>query len=175
MPDDPRIDPEFQPRQPGKGQARRLRLLGVLAVVVAAFTTGWLLRSPTDSGPAEEAVTASSTELAADTTAATTTTRPRTTTTTTVREVVELEVPLGDAVPGFTDTLIMLQWGEISACLGRHPPDEPSRVEPAGNGDRGPAGSLRFGGPASRPNDGQSLRNLVSLLVGAFPPSSARR
>jgi hypothetical protein len=119
MPDDQvRIDPEFQPHQPGEGQAGRLRLLGVLAVVVAAFTMGWLLRSPTESGPAEEAVTAG-TELAADTTAVTTTTRPRTTTTTTVPEVVELEVPLGDAVPGFTDTLIMLQWGERSTDLLR--------------------------------------------------------
>ena len=114
MPDDQvRIDPEFQPPPPGDGQGRWLRLAGVVAVVVAAFIFGWLLGSPSpaESEPDEVAVT-SSTELTGETVAASTTTRPRATTTTTTPEVVELQVPLGGAVPGFTDTITMTHWDE---------------------------------------------------------------
>jgi hypothetical protein len=112
VPDDQvTIDPQFQPPTPGDGQGRWLRLAGIGAVVAAAFILGWLLRSPT---PAETEPTeaASTTALTGE---ATSTTRPRATTTTTSMTVVErvgLEVPLGEAVPGFADTITMVAWSE---------------------------------------------------------------
>jgi hypothetical protein len=115
MPDDQvTIDPEFQPPPPGDGQGRWLRAFGVVAVGVAAFIFGWLLRSPSpaDTQPDEVAVT-SSTALTGETVVASTTTRPPPTTTTTEPpEMVGLDVPLGEAVPGFTDTITMIEWGE---------------------------------------------------------------
>ena len=113
MPDDQvTIDPEFEPPPPGEGQGRWLRMVGVVAVGVAAFILGWLLRSPSpaESEPDQVAVT-SSTALTGEAVVASTTTRPATTTTTTP-EVVELGVPLGEAVPGFVDTITMTQWDE---------------------------------------------------------------
>jgi len=85
----------------------------MMAVVAAAFILGWLLRSPSpaESEPDEVAVT-SSTALTGETVVASTTTRPPTTTTTEPPEMVGLEVPLSEAVPGFTDTITMTHWDE---------------------------------------------------------------
>jgi len=108
------IDPQFSPPPPDDGQGRWLRPAGIVAVGVAAFILGWLLKSPSpaESEPDEVAVT-SSTALSGEAVVASTTTRPRSTTTTTEpSEMVGLEVPLGEAVPGFADTLTMIEWGE---------------------------------------------------------------
>jgi len=123
------IDPQFQPSPPGGDQNRWLKGGGIAAVVVAAFIMGWLLRSPTPNGsePTEVAAT-SSTALAGASAESSTTTRPSTTTTatTTAPEAVRLEVPLGDAVPGFSDTVTMQHWGELSVDILRWRPTEAS-------------------------------------------------
>jgi hypothetical protein len=114
VPDDQvTIDPEFSPPSPGDGQGRWLRVAGVVAVGVAAFIFGWLLRSPAPTEPeAVEAAVTSTTALTGETTTSTTRSRPSSTTSTTVAEIVELGVPLGEAVRGFTDTIMMTHWDE---------------------------------------------------------------
>jgi len=121
------IDPQFSPPPPGDGQGPWLRAAGVVGVVAAAFIFGWLLRSPSpaESEPDEVAAT-SSTALAGETVAASTTTRPPTTTTTEPPEMVGLEMPLGEAVPGFTDTIMMEVWSEAGIDLMRWRPSEPA-------------------------------------------------
>ena len=106
------IDPQFQPPSPDGGRSGWLRLAGVAAVAVVAFILGWLVRSPTPGEPeATAAAPTSTTALTVDTTTSTTRSRPSTTTTT-LAERVGLAVPLGEAVPGFTDTLTMVHWDE---------------------------------------------------------------
>ncbi len=105
------IDPAFRPTPPRTGWSGWIRF-GALAA--AAFLMGWLLRSPT-SGESEATETTTST--VASTREPTSTTRPpEATVTTTVSAVGELEVPLGEAVPGFTDVITMAvsggMWGE---------------------------------------------------------------
>ena len=107
MPDDQvTIDPQFQPPEPVAGQSRWLRLAAIGAVAAAAFILGWLLRSPT---PAESEATAGSTSTTALTRATTSTTPPAAT----VAEIVGLSVPLGEAVPGFADTITMAVSSEV--------------------------------------------------------------
>jgi len=100
MPDDQvTIDPEFQPPLPDDGQRRWWRLIGVVGLVVGAFIFGWLLRSPspTEPDPTERA--------APPTTALRGETRETSTTTSSAPAVVALPVPLGEAVPGLTDSI----------------------------------------------------------------------
>ena len=113
MPDDMvTIDPQFQPSRPGDGQGRGLRLAGIGAAVVVAFLLGWLLKTPVPNEPGlPEAVSTSTQPPIDETTTSTLRSRPPATTTTTA-EPVALAVPLGEAVPGFTDTISMLRWGE---------------------------------------------------------------
>jgi hypothetical protein len=128
MPDDQvRIDPQFLPPPPGDGQSRRLRIVVIVAVAVAAFAYGWLLRSPSpgESEPDEAAVTPS-TALTEATEAASPTTRPSTTTTTEPPAVFGLGMPLGEAVPGFTDTITMAVWSDAGVDLMRWRPSEPA-------------------------------------------------
>ncbi len=40
------IDPEFRPPTPNGDQGGRLKTIGVVGIVVAAFAFGWLMRSP---------------------------------------------------------------------------------------------------------------------------------
>jgi hypothetical protein len=125
MPDDQvTIDPEFQPPPPGDGQGRWLRAAGVAGLVVAAFIFGWLLRSPSpaESEPDEEAAT-SSTALTGETVVASPTNRPSTTTTEPPK-MVGLEVPLSEAVPGFTDTVTMMVWSDAGIDLMRWWPSQ---------------------------------------------------
>lgn len=132
MPEDQvTIDPEFRPPAPAEGQSRRLRAAGVVGVVIAAFAFGWFLRSPVptepepDEGYASAATT--TTEEDAQTEAASTTTRPPTTTTTSdPLEVIELEVPLSEAIPGFTDVITMEQWNETGVDVIRWRSSQPS-------------------------------------------------
>jgi hypothetical protein len=132
MPDDQvTIDPEFRPVPPADSRSRRLRAAGVAGVVVAAFALGWFLRSPapTESPDVAESAASSvpSIEPEATTAAVSTTVRPSTTTTTSQpADTIGLDVSLGEAVPGFTDTMIMahgtetgvelLQWRPASAA-----------------------------------------------------------
>lgn len=101
MPDDQvTIDPEFQPPASGEGQGRWLQLARIAALATSAFMLGWLFRSPTPSEPdATDAATS-------------TTTLTRETTSTRVSGMAGLSVPLGEAVPGFSDTIIMAVFGD---------------------------------------------------------------
>ena len=123
MPDDQvTIDPEFRPVPPADPLSRRLRAAGVAGVVVAAFALGWFLRSPapTESPDGAESAASSvpSTEPEATTAAVSTTMRPSTTTTTSQpADTIGLDVSLGEAVPGFTDTMIMAHWTETGIEL----------------------------------------------------------
>ena len=123
MPDDQvTIDPEFRPVPPADSRSRRLRAAGVAGVVVAAFALGWFLRSPapTESPDVAESAASSvpSTEPEATTAVVSTTVRPSTTTTTSPpADTIGLDVPLGEAVPGFTDTMIMVHWTETGVEL----------------------------------------------------------
>ena len=121
--DQVRIDPEFQPPPPGDGQGRWLRAAGVAGLVAAAFIFGWLLRSPSPAEPeSKEAASTSTTALTGDTTASTTA-RPSTTTTT-VAGTAGLALPLGEAVPGFTDTVTMMVWSDAGIDLMRWWPSQ---------------------------------------------------
>jgi hypothetical protein len=125
MPEDQvTIDPEFRPPAPAEGQSRRLRVAGVVGVVMAAFAFGWFLRSPAPSEPQPDegyaSATTTTTEGDAQAGAASTTTRPPTTTTTSEPpEAIELEVPLSGAIPGFTDVITMEQWSEAGVDVIR--------------------------------------------------------
>ena len=82
MPDDQvTIDPEIQPPSPDGGQGRWLRVVGIGAMVAAAFILGWLLRSPAPGEP-EPTELVASTSTTASTGETTTSTTPRSTTTT---------------------------------------------------------------------------------------------
>ncbi len=112
MPDDQvTIDPAFRPTPPRAGWSGWIRF-GALAA--AAFLMGWLLRSPTTGEPDRAEAAPSTTIL----TRATTSSIPPSTTTspTTTAAPVGLEVPLGEAVPGFTDAITVAVsggvWGE---------------------------------------------------------------
>jgi hypothetical protein len=137
------IDPQFQPSPPGDGQGRWLRAAGVAGLVVAAFIFGWLLRSPSpaESEPDEEAAT-SSTALTGETVAASPTTRSPTTTTTEPPEMVGLDVPLGEVMPGFTDTVTMMVWSDAGIDLMRWRPSQttPETIVSFGHDEPGFAG-----------------------------------
>ena len=126
------IDPEFSTPPPGDGPGRWLRTVGIVAVAVAAFAYGWLLRSPSpgDSEQDEAAVT-SSTAFTEETVAAPTTTRPSATTTTDLPGVVGLAVPLEEALPGFTDTITMAVWSDAGMDVLRWLPSEraPEKID----------------------------------------------
>ena len=109
------IDPEFLPPSPGDDQTRHLRAAGVVGVVVVAFVLGWFLRPPEPiEGEPDRLNGAASTTFtteAAEVSAASTTTRPSTTTTTSEPpEAIRLAMPLGEAMPGFTDVITMEEW-----------------------------------------------------------------
>lgn len=132
MPEDQvMIDPEFRPSPPADDQARRLRAAGVAGVVVAAFALGWFLRSPapTESQPVEEYVAsnAASTTGAAETAAASTTTQPTTTTTPSEpAETIGLDVSLAEAIPGFSDIIILEHWTDTGVELLRWQTSSPA-------------------------------------------------
>ncbi len=124
--DQVRIDPQFSPPPPSDGPGRRVRIVAIVAVAIAAFAYGWLLRSPSSGeSEQEEVAVTTSTALPAETVAASTTTRPSTTTTTEPLAVVGLQVPLGEAVPGFTDTITMAVWSDPGMDVMRWKPSEP--------------------------------------------------
>ena len=101
MPDDQvTIDPEFQPPLPDDGQRRWLRLIGIVGLAVGAFIFGWLLRSPSPTEPDPTERGAPSTTVLKGETRETSTA-----TTSTAPAVVGLPVPLGEAVPGLTDSI----------------------------------------------------------------------
>ena len=143
MPEDQvTIDPEFRPPARAEGPSRRLRVAGVVGVVMAAFAFGWFLRSPAPSKPQPDegyaSATTTSTEGNAQTVAASTTTRPPTTTTTSEPPAsTGLEVPLGEAIPGFTDVITMEQWSEagVDVMRWRSSQSAPETVAGFGHGD----------------------------------------
>ncbi len=107
------VDPEFDPSRPGgeDDRDRRLRRIGLVMVVVAAFVVGWLLRLPTTpTGPQGEEAASSATTTAVETTAPTTTP----------------DVPLGEVVPGFTDTITVLTWDDHSEGVVRWRASQPA-------------------------------------------------
>lgn len=110
------IDPEFRPPPPGDGQGRWLRAAGAVGVVVAAFVLGWFLRSPAAiEAELDAGSDTSTTALIGETAASTSTAIPSSTTTTTTphsepAEVIDLDESLGEAVPGFTDTVTVYRW-----------------------------------------------------------------
>lgn len=123
MPDDQvTIDPEFRPFPPADPRFRRLRTAGVASVVVVAFALGWFLRSPApiESPDVAESAASSvpSTEPEAETATVSTTARQSTTTTTSQpADTIGLDVSLGEAVPGFTDTVTMVHRTETDVEL----------------------------------------------------------
>jgi len=116
------IDPEFRPPMPNGDQGGRLKTIGVVGVVVAAFAFGWLMRSPepseteADEAPAAASVTSTT---GPGETESSTTTRPSTTTTSAPPEAIGLGVPLDEAVPGLTDVVTIAQWTETRVDLAR--------------------------------------------------------
>ena len=129
MPDDQvTIDPQFRLPAAGVGSGRRLRSAGIGLVAVAAFVLGWLLQLPNPGGSEGPDLppigTAAPTTAPARATTSPTTAAP--TTTTTLPEPGELAVPLGEAVPGFTDTITIAVhsyhgWGEEAVEVIRWP------------------------------------------------------
>jgi hypothetical protein len=113
MADDPvTIDPEFAPRpsrEPGRGSVWMM----TVAVAVAAFVFGYLLRSPVEIESAASTTFASDVEASSSTSASTGTTIGSVVSTipraSSIREMVLLQMPLSDAVPGFTDTVVLLE------------------------------------------------------------------
>jgi hypothetical protein len=126
MPDDQvTIDPEFQPPLPDDGQRRWLRLIGIAGLVVGAFIFGWLLRSPSPTEPDPTEVAAPSTTVLTGETRETSTTT-LSATTSTAPAVVGLPVPLGEAVPGLTDSITI--WATAGQCyqILRWRPSQPT-------------------------------------------------
>ena len=78
--------------------------------MVVAFMVGWLLKTPEANEPGLTEAASTMTPPPIDETTASTV-RRRPSTTTTLAEPVGLAVPLGEVVPGFTDTIAMLRWG----------------------------------------------------------------
>lgn len=117
------IDPEFLPH-PDRGRGRGPFWVPIAAAVVAAFAFGWLLNlsAPIESDSTEAA---GSTSTAArvettPTTVAATTSVPRT------PGLAVLDVPLSDAVPGFSDTILMLSTPAESFNVIQWRPSEPT-------------------------------------------------
>jgi hypothetical protein len=125
--DQVRIDPQFSPPPPGDGPGRLLRIVAIVAVAIAAFAYGWLLRSPSpgQSEQDEASVTSSTTSTEEDAAASTTTRRP-TATATELSAVIGFEVPLEEALPGFTDTITMTLWDDAGMDVVRWRPSEPA-------------------------------------------------
>lgn len=132
MPDDQvTIDPEFEPSPPSGDPDRRFRVVAIAGVVVAAFAFGWLMRTPEqiEPEPVEEytlASTTSTTTVDNAAATATATTRPSTTTTTEAPSTIGLSVPLNEAVPGFTDIIIVEHWDEAGVEVARWRPTAPA-------------------------------------------------
>ena len=126
MPDDQvTIDPEFEPSPPSGDPDRRFRAVAIAGVVMAAFAFGWLMRTPEqiEPEPVEEYALAGTTSTTAiEETAASPTTRPSTTTTTEAPSTIGLLVPLEEAVPGFTDIIIVEHWNEAGFEVARWRP-----------------------------------------------------
>jgi len=116
------IDPEFRPPTPNGDQGGRLRTIGVVGIVVAAFAFGWLMRSPepgqteADEAPAAASVTSTTAD---GETESSTTTRPSTTTTSEAPEPIDLGVTLSEAVPGLTDIVTIQRWTETGVDITR--------------------------------------------------------
>jgi hypothetical protein len=91
------IDPEFLPPRRPRGPTRTKGWIAAIAAVLVALTFGWLTRTPpaADSADAEAVDSTTTTTVPAETV---------------VEPAVyaELDIPLGEAVPGFTDTVVML-------------------------------------------------------------------
>jgi hypothetical protein len=95
------IDPEFRPpSRSSEDQGRRLKRLAAVAAVAMAFVFGWLVASPTttESDGTDGAASTSTTVIPEVT--STSATEPG--------AFAGLDVPLGEEVPGFTDTVVML-------------------------------------------------------------------
>ncbi|MEA2024082.1 MAG: WD40 repeat domain-containing protein [Actinomycetota bacterium] len=116
-----RIDPMFASTRTYPEESRGLRSGRVIvAVGVAAFAVGWLFGAAS-STPDPDGVAASTTTLpSADTTA----------TTTSVRIVAQesgvvahLDMALGEAIPGFTDTITLAIWNEEGVDVQRWRPE----------------------------------------------------
>ncbi|MGB9358840.1 MAG: LamG domain-containing protein [Acidimicrobiia bacterium] len=136
------IDPEFLPPSPGDDQTRHLRAAGVVGVVVVAFVLGWFLRPPEPiEGEPDRLNGAASTTFtteAAEVSAASTTTRPSTTTTTSEPpEAIRLAMPLGEAMPGFTDVITMEEWTGTGVDVVRWRPSQsaPETIASFGSDD----------------------------------------
>jgi len=106
------IDPEFAPR-PSKEPFKGWAWLITAAVGVAAFVLGSLLGSPAPVEPAEidsAATATTASDIEAPSTGTTidsvVSTIPRASS---IREMVLLPMPLSEAVPGFTDTVVLLE------------------------------------------------------------------
>lgn len=115
-----RIDPEFRasPPEPDDARSRRLRRVGLGAILVSAIIWVWL--PTTGPQPADEApppITALSTTTA-------------------------WSVPLAEAVPGFADTITTLTWGDDGVDVLRWRPDQ-AIPEPMMAFAHGPGGRSR--------------------------------
>ena len=118
------IDPDFEPRsEPPSRQGHTVRRIGLLAVVVAVVAYGWLLQSSMSPvpEPSEEAAPESTprTNQTASMPPTTTSAAPRR------QPLAALDEPLETAVPGFTDTLVMLTTPHESLNIMRSQPSQP--------------------------------------------------
>jgi hypothetical protein len=117
------IDPEFDPRSGREDRPSIGRFWIGVAAAAAAFAFGWLLGSPESIEPeaAEEAPQASTTP-GVETTSTTVT---RGAPVVSSRELASLDTSLSRAVPGFTDTIVMLTTPEHRLNVMQWHPSEP--------------------------------------------------
>lgn len=115
------IDPEFLPPPPGDGRGSWLRAVGVVGVVAVILAVGWLLRSPTSIEVDSDARKDTSSSTAAGETAVESNMNVRDPVAT-----IDLGMPLGEAVSGFTDTITMAVWTETGGAVLRWPASQSS-------------------------------------------------
>jgi len=123
-----RIDPEFDPR-PQEGQGRRTAWLIVTALVVGAALVGLFMAVPSSPEADDEiAVTASASPTVATPSTSPSSGSATTSSPPTVRPstLAALSEPLVEAIPGFTDQIVMIATPEERFTVVRWSPSETS-------------------------------------------------
>lgn len=110
------IDPEFLPSQHGRDpeNGKPLRWIGIGAMVVAVLVLGWVLRSLEPGSTEHFGSNGPRATSLADTSAPFSVVR-----------LDALDLPLGEAVPGFADTITALIWGNHGVDVLQWPAAQP--------------------------------------------------